>query len=420
MNLKKLFFYDTPDTKRKTVELEKPLNICGFHSVLVSEFNFCNDDRIDDGYLSMLYEQYVKMFYSNIGSFSDFFKNMMMENGVKNIRLDNIKPYMVFGDDVWKKTKSTTDFSYYRNRGYKIEFIEELLKNRQSLTSEESFKKRYGSEWKERFKEYVEKHKKSLNSNPDIENIRKKIKKNFTFEYYLDKINPDTKKLYTVSEAKELVSNRCKEASRKNSDKIRGSHGVTCRSVKFWMDKGFDEDYAKNKVKEIQSTNSVEKYIMKYGEQDGLSKWLLRNKEWGKKIQKKRMESGNIGCSYSRASKEFFDNLIIELTKNCIKFNNVYYGEHEFCKWDSDNNRPYFYDFVIPELKICIEYNGVKFHPKEGDETWRGLFGETYEYKLNYDKRKIKVIEDCGYTVVVVWEDDDLNMKTKEIVSLLS
>ena len=83
-----------------------------------------------------------------------------------------------------------------------------------------------------------------------------------------------------------------------------------------------------------------------------------------------------------------------------------------------ENKRPYFYDFVIPELKLCVEYNGVKFHPREGDVEWVGLFGETYEYKLNYDKRKIKVIEDCGYNVIVVWEDDNLDKKIKDIVSL--
>ena len=414
MNLKKLFF----STEKGTIELENPLSIDNFHSVLITEFNFCNDYRLDYEYLNMLYERYIEVFHTNVGSFSIFFKNLMKENGIKNIRLDNIKPYMVFGDDVWEKSKSTTNVSYYKNRGYKIEYINELLKDRQSLTSKKSFKERYGDNWEIHFNEYVEKHKKSLKSNPNINNIMKKIKKNFTFEYYLDKINPDTNNYYTIDEAKVLISNRCKESSRKNSDKLRGVTGVTCRSIKFWLDRGFDENYAKNKVKEIQTTNSVERYIKKYGEQEGLLKWLSRNKEWGKIIQKKKMESCKIGCSYSKSSKLFFDDLVSEFKKYNIKFNNVYYGEQEFCKWDSENKRPYFYDFVIPELKLCVEYNGVKFHPREGDVEWVGLFGETYEYKLNYDKRKIKVIEDCGYNVIVVWEDDNLDKKIKDIVSL--
>ena len=96
MNLKKLFF----STEKGTIELENPLSIDNFHSVLITEFNFCNDYRLDYEYLNMLYERYIEVFHTNVGSFSIFFKNLMKENGIKNIRLDNIKPYMVFGDDV--------------------------------------------------------------------------------------------------------------------------------------------------------------------------------------------------------------------------------------------------------------------------------------------------------------------------------
>ena len=41
----------------------------------------------------------------------------------------------------------------------------------------------------------------------------------------------------------------------------------------------------------------------KYGEQEGIKKWIDRNKKWGNIMQEKRMESGHIGSAYSQSSK---------------------------------------------------------------------------------------------------------------------
>ena len=38
----------------------------------------------------------------------------------------------------------------------------------------------------------------------------------------------------------------------------------------------------------------------------------------------------------------------------------------EFFLYDTDNKKIYFYDFVIPKLKICIEFNGELCSPKNG------------------------------------------------------
>ena len=198
----------------------------------------------------------------------------------------------------------------------------------------------------------------------------------------------------------------------------RGKSDVTCRSVQYWINKGFAEDDAKNKVREIQSTNKIDVYINKYGEQEGIKRWVDRNKKWGKIMLEKKMKSGHIGSAYSQSSKLFFAGVIKKLKDNNISFNKVYYGEEEFCKWDSEYKRPYFYDFVIPDIYLCIEYNGLKFHPKEGDIQWIGLYGDTYEYKIQYDKRKLEVIENCGYKTLVIWEDDDLDKMSDYIVSL--
>lgn len=395
-------------------ELDEYYDLSNFHKILIEYCDYCGDERLNIQHLQNIYKLYVDVFISQKYHFKEYFLNLIEQNGHKNKRCYVI-PYMIFGD-LWKKTKGNNSIVHYLNRGFKYDAAVELLRKRQNTVSAESFKERYGDDWKFHFDEYISKKKNTLLSNPNINQINHSKGKSTRYEYYLDKINPNTNKLYTEEEAKEELSKRQRCSSMFISQKRRGKSGVTCRSVQYWINKGFSEEEAKTKVKEIQSTNNIDTYIKKYGEQEGIKKWMSRNKKWGEKMQEKRVESGHIGCAYSQASKIFFNKLVESLKLNGYLFDKIYYGENEFSKWDKENKRPYFYDFVIPEIKLCIEYNGIKFHPREGDESWVGLFGDSYEYKLNYDKQKIKVIEDCGFDVIIVWEDENLDEKIEDIL----
>ena len=119
-----------------------------------------------------------------------------------------------------------------------------------------------------------------------------------------------------------------------------------------------------------------------------------------------RSKCGKTGCSYSKASCTLFDTVINCLLNDGIVFEKVFYGETEFSKWDSKNNRIYFYDFVINDIKLCVEYNGIMFHPKLGDYNWKSLYGKTYDECMKYDMQKQQLIKDFGYELLVVWEDD--------------
>lgn len=408
-DLQKLFF--EPHT-RLSKEINNYYELNEFHNILVEKCNFCNDDNLDVKRLQKLYNKYVEVFITNKGNFKNYFLGQI------KCKRFILKPYAVFGESLWKRTKSSTSLEFFLNLGYNIECAQKILKDRQTLTSPESFQKRYGDDWENHFNEYVKKHNESLISNPNIDEINKKKSSYISYKYYLTKINPDTNQLYTEDEAKKIISQKRSISSEKSAIQRRGKTGVTGRSIQYWINKGYSEEDAKNKVKEIQSTNNIETYIKKYGEQDGIQKWIERNKKWGEKMQIKKMESGHIGSAYSNASKLFFDNIVSKLKENNIYFEKIYYGEKEFSKWDKENKRVYFYDFVIPEVNLCVEYNGLKFHPKEGDVNWVGLFGNTYEYKIQYDKRKLDIIKSCGYKTIVVWEDDDLEEKINYIVSL--
>lgn len=78
--------------------------------------------------------------------------------------------------------------------------------------------------------------------------------------------------------------------------------------------------------------------------------------------------------------------------------NSIYDGEVQ-------TNRRYIggveFDIIIPEKKLCIEYNGLYWH------------GDIYKDKtFHIDKKKIA--EDNGYNCIFIWEDDWLS--NKEVV----
>lgn len=406
------FVYNTKPLR----ELDKHVTFEKFKEVMIEKMGFCNDDdMLDYEKLKIMYDEYVSFFMKHVGDFRNYFMS------VKTVKMNtcDVKPYMVYDETLWVNQKGTTTVTYFTNRCYKKEFIGELLKTRQTTVSKESFQKRYGENWKEKFDEYVDKMISTRNSNPNIDIINYNKGKSLRYEYYLDKINGNTGELYTEEEAKEKIR-ECKYKGVKiTAEKRRGKKGVTCRSVEYWISKGFSKDDAKEKVREIQGSNTVGRYIKKYGEQEGIRKWIERNKKWGEQMMQKKSELGHVGSAQSKSANNFFNRVVDEFIKENITFDKIYYGEKEFCKWDKENKRVYFYDFVIPSIWLCVEYNGLKFHPKEGDVNWIGLFsGITYEEKLKYDKQKIKTIEECGFTTIVIWEDDDVEMSVQKIVNV--
>ena len=86
----------------------------------------------------------------------------------------------------------------------------------------------------------------------------------------------------------------------------------------------------------------------------------------------------------------------------------------EFVRTDIENKKTYYYDFCLKPLKLIVEYNGIYFHPRDIDE-WRRK-DISFEDALHKDTQKLDFIRALGYDVIVVWEDDDVECKIKEIV----
>lgn len=78
------------------------------------------------------------------------------------------------------------------------------------------------------------------------------------------------------------------------------------------------------------------------------------------------------------------------------------------------------FDFVVPNLKKCIEFNGDVYHAnqklfKESDTPNYGKPNMTSTEIWEYDRIKNQSIKDKGYDLLIVWEHDYNEDKDKEL-----
>lgn len=239
------------------------------------------------------------------------------------------------------------------------------------------------------------------------------------------------------------------------AQKLRGSKIHSIRCAGFWMAKGMTEEEANAKVSEIQATNTLKKYINKYGQDIGERKFNERKETWTKtmsdpKIQKSRSlglwryierygenegklryidmrkKRNSLVASYlGRASEESLINFaeIIEI----LNANNIAYklgvdGNSEWFIVDTESAACYFYDLTIPSLSIIIEYHGSKFHPNPDNlqewADWQQLYtGKSAAEAYAKDQFKKKLAENNGWAYFEIYaKSDKINaIKTKII-----
>lgn len=99
-------------------------------------------------------------------------------------------------------------------------------------------------------------------------------------------------------------------------------------------------------------------------------------------------------------------------------------GLHDMGFISEQHVQKYIVDEFHEQAKICIEINGDYIHANprifKKDDIIR-LRGNAYtaEEKWKSDKRKFEFLQSLGYTVIVIWESDDLNLKFFEIQKIL-
>ena len=131
--------------------------------------------------------------------------------------------------------------------------------------------------------------------------------------------------------------------------------------------------------------------------------------------------------SVSKESLIFFIPIYKKL-RNTIDRSEIFWGiqgSKEYFIWDSEGNRIFFYDFVIPKYKVILEYHGKRYHPNPNwtKEKWNkwDLFGMSSDDKRKLDLYKNKIAEDNEYKLIEIFSDDvkkiNIDMLIDEILN---
>lgn len=167
-----------------------------------------------------------------------------------------------------------------------------------------------------------------------------------------------------------------------------------------------------NNINKIKETN-----LKKYGVQ-----CVLQNEEVKNKVKKTMLKKYGIenyfhkNPNYSKISQELFWNIYNNLS-NELK-NKTYFAElnNEFASY---GNEFYLYDFVISNIKICIEFHGNNFHPQchlnDNDIGWHAIYKNlTVKEARKYEFKKNNFLINNGYEVLIIWEND--YKKNKDLI----
>lgn len=150
-------------------------------------------------------------------------------------------------------------------------------------------------------------------------------------------------------------------------------------------------------------SHTYESYLARYGDEE-IAKYNL-----GKYFSK-------IRPFYSKISQELF----IEIEK--IIQHKVYYAtlNKEFMIYSQEFKRVFFYDFVCPKLKLCIEFHGDHYHGNPKIYTpsqylaGRGCSKIKAKDAWEADIKKQKALmNERGFQTVTVWESDYRENPTK-------
>ena len=231
-----------------------------------------------------------------------------------------------------------------------------------------------------------------------------------------------------ISEIQQAHSLKCSNKRKQNPEQYKD---INSNQIGYWLKRGYSEEEAKEKVKERQQTFTLEKCIQKYGEIEGRKRFAERQKKWQNTLQSKDdyIEVVIKRCSqsyYSNISQELFDKLYKLLQDNNINCDVYYHNLNHEWGFGIKKHGGVLYDFVIPELKYAIEFNGNRFHPnkeklsKEEFKNWTNPWGVTAKEQYKHDMFKNNAIIKKGFILDIVWEDEYLEKKDKILNIILN
>lgn len=203
----------------------------------------------------------------------------------------------------------------------------------------------------------------------------------------------------------------------------------------YWISRGYSVEESVAIIKKNSDNASIDYYIAKYGKKQGIKKYndmcayrkqrytldgyiKAHGKEKGKELWSKKFKNRH----NSQAARQFFAKLLDKLTDRYKIYTAT--NEHgEYGVLNSVTNQYYFYDFVILDLKLCIEFNGDYWHcnpAKYNADFVHAQTGLTAAEIWKKDAEKIQtILEQRQIQTMVVWESDDHDLRFNEIIGVI-
>jgi hypothetical protein len=256
----------------------------------------------------------------------------------------------------------------------------------------------------------------------------------YSKEFWTSKINPNTGKNYTESEANyerdsrrpirkeywlkagyneeesiELAKKQKEKNNNKGSKKAKDNNKIqrvsSKRCIEYWIVRGFNEVEAREKISQEQSTFTLKKCIEKYGEKDGKKKWLDRQEKWHKSYRK---------SNFSKISQLLF----WEISSHLNSLDSIFFAELDENKKPDKSGKNnelrlkldklLLPDFIDTNSKKIIEFDGTY---------WHGLVGRGNK---NRDEERDEIYKKYGYLIHRVNENDYKFKKEKVIEECLN
>jgi hypothetical protein len=289
-------------------------------------------------------------------------------------------------------------------------FINKEHRNKYGL-SLDKFIKRYGEEKGEiKYKEYSQ---------------LQKNKSRYSINYWMENGYSEADSYKILSDLQS--SHTKKHLENKSKEYIQEYHRSNSPwRVEYYLNRGYTEKEAKEIISKIKKESSMfcSEYYQKLGHT------IEESNDLSYEYWKEHCYKNN--SNVSKESLKIFSVIyerIKDLTNICVYYGDPKIDKKEYFLYDKSEKRYYFYDFTIlkDDLKIIIEYNGSKFHPRKYSLTeeewknWRCLFNEDIDAdtKYKYDCKKRDLALDNGFQYLEIWSDDVFDSNIEKSIDFI-
>ena len=237
-------------------------------------------------------------------------------------------------------------------------------------------------------------------------------KSQFSKEFWIDRGLTEDNAMKKISRLQSINSDKLSQKRKELPNKYSAT---TQTQLGYWIKNGYSDEEAKLKLKERQSTFTLDKCIKKYGYKIGETVYNLRQTKWREKL----VDNGSLASGYSKISQELFNNIILEYQ---CDINKIYYATHNKEYYLRLKNYDFYqYDFVDLNKKRIIEYNGDLYHANPSyylSEDCPNPFRKELTAKdiWERDTKKLEAAKSRGFDVLVIW-DSEYKKNKEEIIN---